>query len=535
MKKSQEVKKESLKLNFIFNIIYQVVAVLSPIILTPRLSRVFGADYLGVKSYTFSIVYYFAIFGLLGLDLLGQRKIALVKDDIEARSKTFWTIFTTRFTLVFLSTALFVGYTFLFGGDEFQKVVFFCWTIYLIREMINPIWYLQGIEKYRFLSILSIISNIAYVVLSFIFINSKEQLPLYVIIFTAVPLLISLTYFPLVFKYTKFAKFTFKEMLISIKESFVYFVPTIATAIYSMVDKTMLGAFDASKVSAGLYESAEKLVKVALAISTASYTIMRTRMSYLYGKKDKEKYDEQSRIFISFSMMLCWPIMFGVIGIAKDFVPIFFGDGFEEVINLSYVFSIIVPCLTISGLLQAIYIFPHGLQKEMDIYFIIIVVVNIAMNLLLIYFFGTIGAVISSVTSEAILATILIIRSRKVINIKHMFLCSIKYIISAAAMLGAIFLISKFVDVYIIWKVVIEFLVGVFTYYIFCLILQDRFVLYYTRVAFRLVFRRKPKNETVPVVEEKEEINEENSSKEEEPIEETKIEEEEKNDEEDRS
>lgn len=497
-KKEKEIKKESLKLNFIFNIIYQVVAVLSPIILTPKLSRVFGADYLGVKSYTFSIVYYFAIFGLLGLDMLGQRKIALVKDDLEKRSKTFWTIFVTRFSLVMMSTLLFVGYVFLFGGDEFQKVVFFCWTIYLFREMINPIWYLQGIEKYRFLSILSIISNIAYVVLTFVFINEKEQLPLYVIIFTAVPLLISLTYFPLVFKYTKFVKFTFKDMAISVKESFVYFVPTIATAIYSMVDKTMLGAFDESKVSAGLYEAAEKLVKVALAISTASYTIMRTRMSYLYGKQDKEKFSEQARIFTSFSMMLCWPIMLGVAAIAKDFVPVFFGDGFEEVINLSYVFAIIVPCLTISGLLQAIYIFPYGLQKEMDLYFIIIVVVNIGMNLLLIYFFGTIGAVISSVTSEAILATILIIRSRKVINIKHLFLCSIKYIISALAMFGVIIVISLFVNFpdgikYQILKVAIEFVAGVLTYYAFCLILRDRFVWYYTRVAFNMVFRRKKK------------------------------------------
>ena len=190
--------------------------------------------------------------------------------------------------------------------------------------------------------------------------------------FAGIPLLISLCYFPVVFKHTKYVKPQKEEMIKSVKESLVYFIPTIATAIYSMIDKTMLGFFDPTKVSTGLYESAEKLVKVALAFSTASYTIVRTKMSNLYAKQNKELYNRYCSLFISVSMFLCWPIMFGIIGISRDFVPVFFGPGFDEVVGLSYIFSAVIPCLTISGLLQAIYIFPYGLQKTMDLYYVII-------------------------------------------------------------------------------------------------------------------------------------------------------------------
>ncbi len=487
----EKIKSESLKANFIFNLIYQVIVVLTPLILTPKLSRIFQADYLGIKSYTFTIVYYFAIFGLLGLDMLGQRKIAIEKNDANRRNKIFTTIFVTRLILVSISTSIYIGYVFLFSANEFEKIIFLCWVIYLVREMINPVWFLQGIEKYKILSILNIISQLAYVILTFMFVQTRDDLPLYIIFFTTIPLAISLCYFPFVFKYARFVRFSFSDMKESVKESFVYFVPTIATAIYSMVDKTMLGWFDSSKVSTGLYESAEKLVKVALAVSTASYTIMRTRMSYLYGQSDQESYASHCHSFMSFSMMICWPILFGIIGISKDFVPVFFGDGFDGVVTLSYVFAFVVPLLTISGLLQAIFIFPFGLQKTMDIYYVIIVLVNISFNLLFIFLFGTIGAVVSSLISELLLATILIIRARKDIDVKYLFFCSIKYLIASIVMLVVMIVFSKYVYLDAIIKIVLEFFVGVLTYFIMCILLRDSFILLNIKSILKKVFVRK--------------------------------------------
>lgn len=470
-------KKESLKKNILFNVISQVVTIVSPLVVTSKLARVFGADYLGVKSYTFSIVYYFAIFGVLGLDIYGQRKIAIVKDDKTKCSKAFCTIYATRFLMVLISTLLFFAYIVCFSNDSFERTIFFCWLIYMFREMINPIWFLQGIEKYRMLSMLSIISQIAYVCCTVLFINEKSQLPLYIVFFSLIPLIISFLYFPAVLRRVKFVKISLFDMVKTIKESVVYFVPAIANAVYSMVDKTMLGVFDKSKVFAGQYEAAEKLIKVALAFSTASFTIMRTRMSYLYEKNNTEQYEKYCRYFISFSMLLCWPIMFGIIGISKDFVPLFLGEGFKSIVQLTYVFAMVIPCLTISGLIQAIYIIPFAKQKSMDIYYVLVASMNVVLNFILIQMFETLGAIVASIVAELMLAVILVRKARKDIKVTYIFLSSIKYIISAVIMCICLVLFSKNVIMNEVYKVIIEFVLAVVVYFVSCFFLRDRFVL----------------------------------------------------------
>ena len=482
-------KSESIKINFIFNIIYQVINVLSPLVVTPKISRVFGLNYIGIKSYTFSVVYYFAIFGVLGLDMLGQRRIALVKDDLDKRSKEFWTIYLTRFMLVLTSSCLYIGYAFTALLSSIERTVTFIWIIYLIREMINPVWFLQGLEKYRQISIMEIISQLTYVTFTIVFVKNKSDLPLYILFYTAIPLLVSLSYIPMVVKNVLWHRPVIDEMVAALKESVIYFIPTIAAAVYSMVDKTMLGMFDKQKISTGLYESSERLVKVALALSTASFTIMRTRMTYIYGQKNAANYRTMCRLFISFSMMLCWPIMFGVIGISKDFVPVFFGQGFEEVVGLSYVFSLVVPCLTISGLLQAIYIFPYGLQKTMDVYYVIIVISNIIMNIILISMMGTLGAIIASVSAELLLAVILLIRARKDIDVLYIARCSFKYIVSATAMLIIMKMVSNIKLASRIVRLLIEFLCAVLSYFATCILLKDNFVLEQTKKILARIIR----------------------------------------------
>ena len=473
--------------NLIYNIIYQVVVVLSPLVVTPKLSRILGADYIGLKSFTFSIVYYFAIFGVLGLDMYGQRCIAQAKDDKERRSKLFFTIGSLRALLCGVSIAIYAFSFIAFNSDPLMKTVYLCWVVYLVREMINPVWYLQGTERYKVVSILSTLSQLVYVGAVFCFVNSKEDIAAYILYYTVIPLITSLIFVPLVLKDVKFVRIRPSEWTKVFRESFVYFVPTIATAVYSMLDKTMLGVFDASKVSTGIYEQAEKLVKVALAFSTASFTIMRTRMSYLYENSDKETYDKHVSMFVSFSMFLCWPIMFGIIGITRDFVPLFFGPGYDAVVGLSYVFSFVIIPLTVSGLLQAIYVFPQGHQKSMNLYYVIISVLNFVLNICLIPFLGANGAVIASITAEVSLAIILIVKSRKTINVNLFLTRSVRYFIASATMCAVMLVLSQVLTLGVVYKLVVEFCVGVAVYGTMCLVLGDPFVLEQIRKIFGVI------------------------------------------------
>ena len=76
-----------LRKNFIYNIIYQLVTILLPIITVPYISRVLGPDGIGVYSYTASYAQYFVLLGMIGISLYGNRQIAYNKYNKE---KNIW-------------------------------------------------------------------------------------------------------------------------------------------------------------------------------------------------------------------------------------------------------------------------------------------------------------------------------------------------------------------------------------------------------------------------------------------------------------
>ena len=82
---------------------YQVIAIMLPVITTPYVSRVLGAKNIGIYSFTLSISAYFILFGSLGIALYGEREIAYFQNDKKEYSKTFYEIFMLRCITMFIS------------------------------------------------------------------------------------------------------------------------------------------------------------------------------------------------------------------------------------------------------------------------------------------------------------------------------------------------------------------------------------------------------------------------------------------------
>ena len=89
--------KKSLKTNYIYNLSYQILTLFLPLVLTPYLSRVLGAEKIGIYSFTVSILSYFSLFGCLGVNLYAQREIAFLQDDRKKRSQVFYELFILKF------------------------------------------------------------------------------------------------------------------------------------------------------------------------------------------------------------------------------------------------------------------------------------------------------------------------------------------------------------------------------------------------------------------------------------------------------
>ena len=106
-----------------------------------------------------------------------------------------------------------------------------------------------------------------------------------------------------------------------VKQTFAYFIPTIATSVYTVLDKTMIGAITDNAKENGYYEQATKIVKMAETLVFSLNTVMSSRMSYLYAQQKYNEIKEKIRTSFDYLMLISIPLAVGIIGVSRNFVP----------------------------------------------------------------------------------------------------------------------------------------------------------------------------------------------------------------------
>ena len=101
----------SIRRNFVYKLLYEILALAAPLITAPYVSRVLGAEGVGIYSYSQSCIAYFTMFAVLGTNIYGMREIARCRDDKTVYSKTFWEIEILTVITSTVCVILWVGIT----------------------------------------------------------------------------------------------------------------------------------------------------------------------------------------------------------------------------------------------------------------------------------------------------------------------------------------------------------------------------------------------------------------------------------------
>lgn len=465
--------KKSIAKNYIYNLIYQLLAIVLPLVTTPYLARVLGAEQNGVYGYTLSIVTYFVLFGSLGIAMYGQREIAYVQSSKEKRSKVFWEIILVRF--ISSTIAIIIFYiSFCIKGD--YTLYYKIFGLYIIANTLDISWLFQGLEEFKKTVIRNIIVKLLSIILIFMCIKTQQDLWKYILIFVSAELLGNATMWMYLPKYICKIKIKNLDLKKHIKPTIILFIPQIATQIYTVLDKTMVGVITNDMNEVGYYEQSQKVVKAALTILTAYGTVMASRISNCYAKKLENEIKENIKHSSQFICFLGIPIVFGIIGISEKFVPWFYGEGYDKVIILLITLSPIILFIGLSNIGGIQYLIPTGRQKEFTKSVTIGAIANVFFNIILIKLFKSTGAAIASVISELIVWLVQYPYIKNIINIKELLKLSYKYFISGIVMFAGIFIIEKTLSSGII-NTAIEIIAGVIVYFICLIILKDNFLM----------------------------------------------------------
>lgn len=467
------MNKKSIAKNYIFNLVYQLLSIVLPLITTPYLSRVLGAEPIGIYGYTISIVTYFILFGTLGISMYGQREIAYVQNDKNKQSKAFWEINIVRFITLPISMLIFY-LSFCLNGD--YQIYYRILLVYMISNMFDISWYLQGIEEFGKTVIRNIIVKALSLILIFVCVKTQNDLWKYLLIFSGAELLGNLTMWMYLPRYINKVEFKKLEIKKHIKPTITLFIPQIATQIYTVMDKTMVGLITNNMSEVGYYEQAQKIVKSALTVITSLGTVMSSRIANCYANNKKEEILANIEKSFNFVCFLGIPIVLGIIGISKNLVPWFYGDGYEKVVSLLIATSPIILAIGFSNVTGLQYLVPIGKQKEYTKSVTIGALSNLILNIILIKLFQSIGAAIASVISEIFVFAVQYYYIRDIIKIRRIAQISCKYLISGFVMLG-ILVITQVMMIPSAMNTVIQIILGAIIYILILIILKDKFVL----------------------------------------------------------
>lgn len=465
--------KKSIAQNYIYNLFYQILVLLLPLITTPYISRVLGAENIGIYSYTISISAYFILFGSLGIALYGQRQIAYEQNDKKKYSLTFWEILILRIATMSISLILFY-FNFAIGNNNYN-IYYKILILEIIGNCIDISWFFQGMEEFKKTVIRNTLVKLISIICIFVFVKTKSDLPIYFGIYVLSILIGNIS---LWFYLPKFLeKIHIKQLKIfrHLKPTIALFIPQIAIQVYTLLDRTMIGTIVSDISEVGYYEQSQKIVKMLLTIVTSLGVVMLPRIANTYASGEKEKVNKYMNKSFNIVFLLAYPIIFGIIAVSDKFVPIFFGEGYEKVAILMKVISPIILLIGLSNVTGTQYLLPIKRQKEYTISVICGAMINFSMNLILIGKYGAIGASIGTVIAELTVTSIQMYFVRKDFNIKNILKISKKYIISSLIMFVVCFIIGIF-KVNNLMSLILQVACGGLTYGILLIILKDEFI-----------------------------------------------------------
>lgn len=384
--------------NFLYNLSYQILALILPLITVPYVSNILGAKGVGDYAFTFANTQYFILFGMVGITLYGNRQIAYVRDDKQNLKNNFYSIYFVQVMTVTISSIIFILFVFIFNVD-FYRTLYLIQGINILAALVDISWLFMGLEQFKKTVTRNTIVKLLSLASIFIFVKYSDDLVIYTMILALSNLLGNLTFWLYIPKIIGFEDIKLSTLSIHLKASIALFIPQIAIQVYVLLSRTLLGVFT-DTVQVGYYENSQKLVKMALTIATALGTVMMPKIAntVAIGDMKKVKYYISNSFF--FMSAISIPLTFGLLGIAKELSPWFFTKKFEGIESLVIISSVIILAISWSNVLGTQLLIPLNKIKQFTTSVTLGAIVNLILNLVLLRKMGSIGACITTVIAE---------------------------------------------------------------------------------------------------------------------------------------
>ncbi len=387
---------QNIKKNYVLQVSYQILNMVLPFVTSPYISRVLGADALGIYSYAFSIASTFVLFINWGIVNYGCRECSLVRDDKRALSIFFCNLFTMRALVSLIPIFLYIFYIVKFADN---KIIFLTQGILLLGAVIDINWLFWGIEEFKITVTRNFVAKILVVGLTFLLVQKQEDLWIYALIMSGGTVISQSVVWINVRKVVYYVKPQIQEIRKHIRPMLILFVAVLANSIYLYADKIMLGVLSTYS-QLGYCENSYKVISFPMGLITSLGIVMMPRMSLIYGKS-KEQAGKLIDKSMKYSLILAVAMCFGVMAVADAFAIVFWGKEYAECGNVIKIVAPSFVFMTWNEVLRSQFLIPNGYDKIYTIGIIWGGMTNCILNAISIPRYGARGAALATVITYA--------------------------------------------------------------------------------------------------------------------------------------
>lgn len=442
----------SLRKNFIYNAILTMSGYIFPLMVYPYVSRILGVSNIGACNFVDSIVEYFTIISMMGMNTIGIREIAKCKNDQQKLDNVFSQLFSLNTLTTITAIIILIIATNIVPKFAPYKDLLYIGVGKLFFNYMLINWFFQGLENFKYIAARTIFVKILFVISVFLFVKTETDVKLYYF-------LVALTWagngiinFIYAKKYVSF-NFTLKINKAIIGSFFILGVYWFMNSMYTTLNVAFLG-FATNDIEVGYYTTANKLLTVIMTMFTALTSVMVPRVSVALKSNDNSEAKALIRKAINALMLFAIPLIFFVFPFSQELIYLMSGKGYE---GATTPLQIMTPLFFLVGYDQIIVLqtlLPMGKDKDILRNSILAASVGIISNIFLTLNFGKNGSAIVLILAELSVLLSSQFCVTKYLGLKIPFKLIIKHIIGFSPIIIICYVIKYFINSYVISLIV---------------------------------------------------------------------------------
>lgn len=435
---------QSIKSNYIFNLLNSVSQLLFPLITFPYASRIMMADGIGQVQFFSSIISYISLFTCLGIPMYAIREVAKVRSDVAKMSTTTIEILLLHAMLTILGYVAAAIICMTVSDVQTDIPLFLILSATIFFTAIGCEWFYQGIEDFKYVAIRGLVVKMISVALLFLFVKTKEDILWYG----------AYTVFGVlggnIFNFLRLRKYVDRRIvniqdlhpLRHLKPAIHIFVLNVITSIYLQLNTMLLG-FLKDIAAVGYFTAATKLMYMTMSVSNSLGSVIMPRASNLIAENKMNEFKNVVQKSYDFIIAISIPLTIGLIFTSKSAILLLSGNSFYPSILASQIVAINIISIGISGVMGMQILYPMGKINIVILCTFLGAITNVIVNVLLIPHYGHNGTAIAFATTEFVVTASMYFIGKKYIPIRLLKRQHLNYLISGVAMGIVLFIIAK--------------------------------------------------------------------------------------------